>query len=129
MERKYDIEELQSLSGISRRTIRYYITEELVAPPEGGGRGSYYNDSHLDRLLQIRSLRDRGMRLDEIGAYLRKGRSETNKNVGNVWIRYEIAAGIELQVRRDVDETHRDRIGEILRFAAQLIKEGGKRED
>lgn len=69
------------------------------------------------------------MRLDEIRAYLSNERPETNKNVGNVWIRYEIAAGIELQVRREVDETHRDRIGEILRFAAQLIKEGEKHED
>ncbi len=128
MEKRYAIEELQTLSGISRRTIRYYITEGLVAPPEGGGRGSYYSDSHLDKLLQIRSLRDRGMRLDEIRVYLKNESSGTNKNVGNMWIRYEIAAGIELQVRGDADELHRDRIAEIIRFAERLINEGEKHE-
>ncbi len=129
MDKKYTIDELQHITGFSRRTIRFYIVEGLVYPPAGSGRGSYYLDSHLNKLLQIKSLQERGMRLDEIREYLSKVRPEKPADVGQVWVRYEIAPGLEVNVRRDVDEAKRDRIDEIVRLAGQLMKEGKENEE
>lgn len=68
--REYGILELVQASGVPRRTIRYYVQRGLLAPPEGAGRGHFYRSSHLERLLRIRELQDKGFGLEEIRAVL-----------------------------------------------------------
>ena len=63
---RYGILELVQASGVPRRTIRYYVQRGLLAPPEGAGRGHFYRLSHLERLLRIRELQDKGFGLEEI---------------------------------------------------------------
>ncbi len=60
------MEELSRLSGYPRRTIRFYIQQELIPPPIGAGLGAYYTAEHLQGLNRIRDLRAQGLRLDEI---------------------------------------------------------------
>jgi DNA-binding transcriptional MerR regulator len=59
----YNIDNLASLSGLSRRTIHYYVQRGLLEPPEGGGRGSYYTESHLRALKRIAELAAQGVPL------------------------------------------------------------------
>jgi len=59
----YNIETLAKLSGLTRRTIRYYVQRGLLKPPEGGGRGSYYTDKHLERLRKIQKWSEQGVPL------------------------------------------------------------------
>jgi DNA-binding transcriptional MerR regulator len=59
----YNIETLAKLSGLTRRTIRYYIQRGLLKPPQGGGRGSYYTDQHLERLKKIQKWSEQGVPL------------------------------------------------------------------
>ena len=68
--KKYGILELVQASGVPRRTIRYYVQRGLLAPPEGAGRGHFYRPSHLERLLRIRELQDKGFGLEEIRTVL-----------------------------------------------------------
>lgn len=65
-DRKHSIGDLADLAGVSRRTIRYYVQRGLVPPPLGAGRGHYYTGEHLQRLLSIRLLQDRGLSLEAI---------------------------------------------------------------
>ncbi|MEO0077829.1 MAG: MerR family transcriptional regulator, partial [candidate division WOR-3 bacterium] len=65
-ERVYDIEELCSLTGLTVRTIRYYIQMGVVAPPEGQKRGAYYTRHHLEQLLAVRRWRNSGVSLERI---------------------------------------------------------------
>ena len=41
--------ELTEAADVSVRTVRYYIAEGLLPPPEGSGPGSAYARGHLDR--------------------------------------------------------------------------------
>ena len=66
----YNIDNLASLSGLSRRTIHYYVQRGLLAPPEGGGRGSYYTESHLKALKRIAELAAQGVPLIHMKALL-----------------------------------------------------------
>ena len=59
----YNIETLAKLSGLTRRTIRYYVQRDLLKPPKGGGRGSYYTDEHLERLKKIKKWSEQGVPL------------------------------------------------------------------
>ena len=81
-DRKYSIGELADLAGVSRRTIRYYVQRGLVPPPLGAGRGHYYTGEHLQRLLSIKLLQDRGLSLEEIERQLAGRRSAAAEVAG-----------------------------------------------
>ena len=53
IKKKFSLEELSELTGISRRTIRFYIQKGLMNGPEGEKRGAYYTTEHLEDLLRI----------------------------------------------------------------------------
>lgn len=57
---------LADQSGVSERTIRYYIQFGLLPAPEGTGPKSRYGKSHLGRLRVIRMLQDRHLPLSAI---------------------------------------------------------------
>lgn len=63
---RYHIEDLVAASGISRRTIHYYISKGLLPHAQGSGRNGYYTQVHMDRLLRIRQLRDQFVVLKDI---------------------------------------------------------------
>jgi MerR HTH family regulatory protein len=98
---EYTIAELAELGGVSRRTVRYYVQEGLIPPPTGLGRGAHYGKEHLEALLLVKSMQERGLLLDEI----RLGRSPGKPRVEDppavprsLWSRIELLPGIELHV-------------------------------
>ncbi len=62
----YDIQELVKASGVPRRTIYFYVQQDILPPPEGAGLAAHYTDEHLLRLRLIPVFRQQGLRLDEI---------------------------------------------------------------
>lgn len=66
----YSIDDLCRMTGFTRRTIRFYIQEGLVARPEGERRGAYYLNTHLETLLTIKRLTAAGLSLDAVRARL-----------------------------------------------------------
>ena len=131
-ERKYTIQDLQEYTGFSRRTIRYYIQEGLLEPPAGRGRGGFYFDSHLERLSEIKSLQDKGLKLAAISELLEKGRkpelldAKPLKSERSIWIRYPIEPGIEIHISRDLEEHERKKVAEIVRIAKSILEKGGE---
>ena len=130
--KQYTIEDLCELTGFSRRTIRYYVQEGLIDPPAGRGRGGFYFDSHLDKLLKIKSLQDRGLRLSAILPVLKQRdvlESPQEIVARKVWVRYPIADGIEIHISRDLEERERKKMDEIVRIARSILKGGGTNEE
>ncbi len=66
VDRRYALDELEALSGLPRRTIRYYIQLALVDHPVGETRAASYGWKHLSQLLRIRELSDEGLSLEAI---------------------------------------------------------------
>jgi DNA-binding transcriptional MerR regulator len=66
----YTIGELAGEANVTTRTIRYYVSEGLLAPPEKGGRAASYNDEHLARLALIKILKEEFLPLQEIASLL-----------------------------------------------------------
>jgi DNA-binding transcriptional MerR regulator len=58
--------ELTDAADVSVRTVRYYIAEGLLPPPEGAGPTSAYTTGHLDRLRLIQRLKEAYLPLKEI---------------------------------------------------------------
>lgn len=109
--RLYLIDEICSLSGFSRRTVRYYVQEGLVDPPAGRGRGGYYSDVQVQQLARIRELQEQGYRLEAIRGQLLGGSRfsvqaaesygmplSTPAAAHSAWIRIPVAPGVELHL-------------------------------
>jgi DNA-binding transcriptional MerR regulator len=124
---KYTIEELAELTGYSRRTIRYYVQEALIDPPAGRGRGGFYYDSHLERLLLIKAYQEKGIGISAMTAMLGKEPPVEAIPSREVMIRYEIAPGIELNVSRGREVSDPKKILEIIRIAKAIAQ--GKVKD
>ena len=72
----FGIDELCGLTGVARRTVRFYTQKGLLDPPEGERRGAYYTRRHLEQLLLIRKWQQAGVSLERIGRLLRGDISE-----------------------------------------------------
>lgn len=60
------IGEFAKQTGVTPRTIRYYIEMGLLPPPSGSGRVASYGEEHLRRMHLIRKLQMARLSLDEI---------------------------------------------------------------
>jgi DNA-binding transcriptional MerR regulator len=63
---RYTIADLERETGVSSRTIRYYIAEGLLQPAYGRGPSATYDSDHLLRLQLIQQLKDSRLPLIEI---------------------------------------------------------------
>src|SRR5215831_95655 len=103
-ERCYGIAELAERGGVTHRTIRYYVQRGLLPTPLGTWRGPHYTPAHLERLMQIRHLKEPGVPLPDVGALL-DGVVQTPVSAPKIsperstWIRCVHAYGVELHVR------------------------------
>ena len=64
--RLYSLDELTDIASVTIRTVRYYIAEGLMPPPNSNGPRSAYTNVHLNRLLLIARLKDAYLPLKEI---------------------------------------------------------------
>lgn len=71
---EYKVSELAAKSGVTKRTIHYYISKGLLMPPDGNGVNSSYNDSHLERILLIKNLQAQYMPLNKIREIIFEGK-------------------------------------------------------
>ena len=62
----YTIDDVMRLTGVSRRTVRYYVTRELIPPPDGRGVGLHYRQEHVDGVLRVLEAKERGASLASI---------------------------------------------------------------
>lgn len=107
---RYAIGDLASLGGVTRRTVRYYVQEELLPPPFGVGRGNHYGQEHLDQLRRVKALQEVGHTLEEIRRALAAGphpapspalqptRPAPVDLARTLWRRFPVAPGVELHV-------------------------------
>lgn len=66
MDEALTLSELAEKSGVSARTIRFYIARGVLDGPSGPGRGASYTAGHLARLEAIKRLQADGLTLTEI---------------------------------------------------------------
>ena len=107
-EARYGIEEFAALGGVTRRTVRYYVQQDLLPAPLGVGRGRHYGPQHLAQLQAVKALQEQGLSLDEVRQELERGtgRGRAAKAASlpepsvarTAWTRLEIVPGVEIHV-------------------------------
>jgi len=66
MDQDLTLEDLAHHSGLSIRTLRFYIQEGILPGPDSHGKNARYSQEHLDRLEAIRRLKHLHLPLQEI---------------------------------------------------------------
>jgi DNA-binding transcriptional MerR regulator len=128
---RYSIGELSDLTGLSRRTIHYYVQRGLLPPPEGGGRGHYYTGDHLERIRRIRAWQDAGTSLDGIKAIFDLGDgagraaapTPARRPEPAMWVRLPVAPGVELGLQAGRFRISPGRLAQLAESVADLCAE------
>ncbi len=127
----YGIEELARLTGLTRRTIRYYVQIGLLQAPFGKKRAAYYGAEHLERLLKIRRLTASHVPLEEIAASFKEEFqcldkcSYAERSVGeiNVCSHVNLGAGLTLVIDPNLTHMKTEAIRELASGIVTLVKE------
>ncbi len=72
--------EISLKTGVAIETIRYYQSIGLLPPTTRLGRHVLYSKVHLDRLIEIKALQERGWSLKAIAAYLDRNNITTTSS-------------------------------------------------
>jgi DNA-binding transcriptional MerR regulator len=105
------IDQLADQTGVSVRTIRYYITEGLLPGPAGRGKAATYTQEHVDRLRLIRRLTEQRVPLAQQRARL----SQLSKTEVRTLLSQEEERAQELRVAES--ESPADYVAALLRRA------------
>ena len=101
--KQLSLDELCTLTDMSKRTIRYYMQISLVDRPDGETRAARYGARHLETLLKIRRWSQAGLSLERIRELLAGGdlpAPERTRPAGSVevWSHLLVADGIEVKL-------------------------------
>lgn len=118
----WSLAELAEETGLSPRTIRYYISRGLLNGPVVAGRGAVYNAGHLERLRRIQELQSRGAMLAQISRVLAGEPPETVAPSAEPWYRYQLEDDVVVMVRGDISPWRNKEIREALGTLAANIK-------
>ena len=127
-DKNYTFEELCALTGLSTRTLRYYIQIGLVDKPIGQTRAAHYLSSHLEKILRIKQLSEAGISLERIRDVLSGGSlplPERNKRPGQVEVRSHlwVTDGIELEVSPETAGLSPEQLRQFLKGVLQAYEE------
>lgn len=130
---RFTLAELEERTGITGRTIRYYITEGLLPPAYGRGPSATYDQDHLLRLEAIGQLKEERLPLGSIKdrlAQLTTDDLAIMMNVGDqpevaMWKRYQLHPDFEIGVRdrpaTDRSMTHEYAFELIVEYARSVL--------
>lgn len=104
---RYSRAELEELTGINGRTIRYYITEGLLQPAYGRGSTATYDHDHFLRLQAINQLKEQRLPLKDIKDRLGQLTTDDLAMMINapeqpevaVWRHYQLHPDFHIEVR------------------------------
>jgi DNA-binding transcriptional MerR regulator len=129
--KQFTIDELSSLTGMNRRTVRYYIQQGLLNRPQGTGKGAWYTRDHLQQLLAIAKWKSAGLNLDRIRDLVSSGEGgelvppPRPRQPGSVEVRSHIllADGLELQVDVERAKLTPEQLRALARIIIQSYQE------
>jgi DNA-binding transcriptional MerR regulator len=134
--RRYSIDELADLGGVSRRTVRFYVQEGLLPAPLGVGRGSHYDRTHLERLLEVKAEQEAGRSLDDIRTRRRPSSGGPRHAAAPVlsiprsaWRRLDLAPGVELHLASDIRLPAAGRLDELVNWCRQHLRRNTEGEE
>ncbi len=113
--------DLAGQTGLSARTIRYYISEGLLPGPAKAGRGATYGEQHLRAIREIKDLQAQGLTLAEMRPRL-MGDELEDVTINSVpWQAYQLSPDVVVNVRADAAPWRQKQIRRLLSELASTL--------
>ena len=125
---RYSIDELATLAGVTPRTVRFYIAQELLDRPIGEKRGAHYGRRHLEQLLLVRRWTEAGLSLDRVRELIAGAPEDPPRRVAppgsvEVWSRMTLADGVELHLEPGRAGLAPEQVRALLRGVTALYRQ------
>jgi DNA-binding transcriptional MerR regulator len=117
---RFSMHDLVESSGLSERTIRYYITQGLIAPALGRGRARYFTPDHLEQLERAATLRAQRHSIEEIRDRL-ASQAVPHPATSQRWERAPLHATLELHLREDAPQAVRELARRIVELSQEWL--------
>jgi len=120
------IDELSQVSGLSKRTIRYYVNSGLLDRPTGETKNARYDASHLEQIRNVKALQEQGYTLARIVELKR----QTMHRVLSPWgggepltvIEIPVDPGISIEFRQEICGLTQPQIIKLAQAFLEVIK-------
>ena len=110
------IQELADRAEVTTRTIRYYVEQGVLSPPERG-RPAEYTEEHVEQLALIKRLKEQYLPLEEIREAL-QGLSPQ-----------DVERLAQLQSTPPQDEARQQKLSSAADYISDVLKRGEVREE
>ena len=120
----FTIGEVAETTGVSRRTVHFYVQQGLIDPPVGRGRGSYYTSKHLAQLERVLKLQQEGLPLRQIQALPEGQQKQAAEALPDrqLFLRLSVAPGIDLELAAGQAIPSSEQLKELADAAAKILK-------
>ena len=130
-EKTFTLDELCTLTDLTKRTVRYYMQLGLVERPIGETRAAHYTSRHLDQLLRVKQLTEAGVSLERIREVMAGGDTPVptrQHRPGSIEVRSHlfVAPGLEIQISPEeagmTPEQVRAFVREVMQAAERVMR-------
>ena len=130
-EKTFTLDELCTLTDLTKRTVRYYMQLGLVERPIGETRAAHYTNRHLDQLLRVKQLTEAGVSLERIREVMAGGDTPVptrQQRPGSIEVRSHlfVAPGLEIQISPEeagmTPEQVRAFVREVMQAAERVMR-------
>lgn len=130
-EKTFTLDELCTLTDLTKRTVRYYMQMGLVERPVGETRAAHYTSRHLDQLLRVKQLTEAGVSLERIREVMAGGDTPIptrQRRPGSIEVRSHlfVAPGLEIQISPEeagmTPEQVRAFVREVMQAAERVMR-------
>jgi DNA-binding transcriptional MerR regulator len=130
-EKTFTLDELCTLTDLTKRTVRYYMQLGLVERPIGETRAAHYTSRHLDQLLRVKQLTEAGVSLERIREVMAGGDTPVptrQRRPGCIEVRSHlfVAPGLEIQISPEeagmTPEQVRAFVREVMQAAERVMR-------
>ena len=130
-EKTFTLDELCTLTDLTKRTARYYMQLGLVERPIGETRAAHYTSRHLDQLLRVKQLTEAGVSLERIREVMAGGDTPVptrQQRPGSIEVRSHlfVAPGLEIQISPEeagmTPEQVRTFVREVMQAAERVMR-------
>ena len=125
----FTLDQLCSLTEVSKRTVRYYMQTGLVDRPIGQKKAAHYTEQHLEQLLFISKWKKSGLSLDRISELLKQQDEPEDllprKKAGDIEVRSHltISNGVELQIEPNQAGLDSEQVRELFKGVMALYEQ------
>ena len=133
--KKFSLDELCTLTDTPKRTVRFYIQNDLVDRPIGQRRGAHYTERHLEQLLSIAKWQKAGLSLERIRELLQQ-RDEPEdllprRQAGKVevWSHLTVDNGVEIHIEPGQAGLDSDQVRHLFQRVMALYAEIKNKEE